>query len=325
MTRIPTLHLDRVVAEHTQDMHGKTVAITGTTSGTGFVCARELAKLGAHVLLLNRASERADAALEKLQQAVPQGRFEAIECDLQRFASVRAAAATIRERIGRLDVLCHNAGVMALPDQATADGYDVQMQTNSISPFLLTRELMGLLRASPEGRVVLHTSMARLGPPHEPKFFEARGGNLGGDGTDAENAQFSGPRWSRYHQSKLANCTFAFGLKQRVEAAGIENVKVLLAHPGLAATSLQTTSASTGGMELGGSFMSNAQSAEDGALGILRGCADPSAQSGDFFGPERWVGFPERLTPEPQLSDADNVGICWAGCEQAVGVFRLGA
>lgn len=323
MTTIPTLHLDRLVAEHTQDMHGKTVAITGTTSGTGYVCARELAKLGARVLLLNRASPRADAALAKLQQEVPQGRFEAIVCDLQAFDSVRAAARTIREQVGALDVLCHNAGVMALPDQATADGYDVQMQTNSISPFLLTSELFGLLRASPEGRVVLHTSMARLGPPHEAHFFEARGGDLGGDGTDAENAQFSGPRWSRYHQSKLANCTFAFGLKQRIEAAGVGNVKVLLAHPGLASTNLQHTSASTGGMDTNSPFMSNAQSAEDGALGILRACADPAAQSGDFYGPAQWVGFPNAITPEPMLSDADNVGICWAGCEAAVGAFRF--
>lgn len=222
-------------------------------------------------------------------------------------------------------MLCHNAGVMALPDRATVDGYDVQMQTNSISPFLLTSGLFGLLRNSPEGRVVLHSSMARLGPPHEAKFFEARGGDLGGDGTEAENMQFSGPRWSRYHQSKLANCTFAYGLKQRLQERGVGNIKVLLAHPGLASTNLQQTSASTGGMDTNSAFMSNAQSAEDGALGILRGCADPGAESGDFFGPERWVGFPNRITPEPELSDPDNLAICWAGCEAAVGAFRFDA
>lgn len=325
MTTIKTLHLDRLVADHTQDMHGKTVAITGTTSGTGYVCARELARLGARVLLLNRASERADTALARLRQEVPGGAFEPIVCDLQRFDSVRAAARDIVERIGALDVLCHNAGVMALPDQATVDGYDVQMQTNAIAPFLLTSELFGLLRASPEGRVVVHTSMARLGPPHEARYFEAVGGDLGGDGTEAENAQFSGPRWSRYHQSKLADCTFAFGLIERLQARGVGNVKVLLAHPGLAQTSLQTTSASTGGMDLASGFMANAQSAEDGALGILRACADPAAATADFFGPARWVGFPERLPAEPLLRDADNVAICWTGCERAVGAFRFEA
>ncbi len=320
---IPTQHLDAVIANHTQDMRGKTVAITGTTSGTGYVCARELAKLGAHVLLLNRASARAAKALAQLRQEVPGGRFDAVVCDLQSFDSVRAAAAHIRETVGALDVLCNNAGVMALPDEATVDGYDVQMQTNSISPFLLTSELFGLLRKSADGRVVNHTSMARRGPPHEAKFFERRGGDLGGNGTDAENASFSGPRWSRYHQTKLANCTFTYGLKQKLEERGITNVKVMIAHPGLAATGLQATTAATGGMDAESPFMANAQSAEDGALGIIRACADPQARSGDFFGPEQWVGFPQKLEPEAYLSDPTNIAINRSGCEAAVGAFRF--
>ncbi|TNF32453.1 MAG: SDR family NAD(P)-dependent oxidoreductase [Deltaproteobacteria bacterium] len=323
MTSIPTQHLDTVIAHHTQDMTGKVVAITGTTSGTGYVCARELAKLGAHVLLLNRQSERSDAALARLRQEVPEGRFDAIVCDLQSFDSVRAAARQIRDEHGALDVLCNNAGVMALPDQATVDGYDVQLQTNSISPFLLTKELFPLLLKSADGRVVNHTSMARLGPPHEARFFAKNGGDLGGDGTEEENASFTGPRWSRYHQSKLANCTFTYGLKAKLDAHGIGNVKVLLAHPGLASTGLQATTAKTGGMSLEGGFMSQAQSAEDGALGILRACADPEAQSGDFYGPQRWTGFPAKLTPEDALMAPENVRTCWDGCEAAVGPFTL--
>ncbi|MEM9693778.1 MAG: SDR family NAD(P)-dependent oxidoreductase, partial [Myxococcota bacterium] len=114
-----TKHLDDVISNHTQDMSGKVVAVTGTTSGTGYVCARELAKLGARVLLLNRASERSTASLEKLRGDVPDGKFDAVTCDLQDFASVRAAARYIRDEVGTLDVLCNNAGVMALPDRAT--------------------------------------------------------------------------------------------------------------------------------------------------------------------------------------------------------------
>jgi len=322
MTEIETKHLNDLIARHTQDMTGKVVAITGTTSGTGYVCARELAKLGARVLLLNRASKRAEASLEKLRGEVPSGDFVAITCDLQDFESVRNAAHEIGSRFDRLDVLCNNAGVMALPDQATGDGYDVQMQTNSISPFLLTRELLPLLRRSSDGRVVNHTSAARLGPDHEPQYFEQRGGDLGGDGSDEENARFAGPRWARYHQSKLANCTFTYGLAEKLRSAGIENVKVMLAHPGLAQTGLQATSAETGGMDLSTGFMGNAQSAEDGSLGIIRACADPAAQSGDFYGPEGWTGYAEKLTPEPLLSDPTNVQIYWDGCEAAVGAFR---
>ena len=188
---------------------------------------------------------------------------------------------------------------------------------------MLTKELLPLLKKSDDGRVVNHTSAARLGPPHEAKFFGKNGGNLGGEGTDAENAAFDGPRWARYHQSKLANCTFTYGLKQKLEDAGVSNLKVIIAHPGLAATSLQTTTAETGGMDLEGGFMSQAQSPEDGALGIIRACADPSAQSGDFFGPQGWTGFPEKLEAEELLTNAENVRINWEGCEAAVGEFKI--
>jgi NAD(P)-dependent dehydrogenase (short-subunit alcohol dehydrogenase family) len=304
-------------------MTGRLVAVTGTTSGTGYVCARELAKLGARVLLLNRESERSTAALLKLEQEVPNGSFSAIACDLQDFDSVRRAAQRIRDEQEVLDILCNNAGVMALPDRATKDGYDVQMQTNSISPFLLTKELFPLLRKSTDGRVVNHTSMARLGVPHEAKYFGKNGGDLGGDGSDEENARFEGPRWQRYHQSKLANCTFTYGLQEKLADHQLSNIKALLAHPGLAKTGLQTTSAKTGGMDLNGGFMSNAQSAEDGALGIIRACADPEAQSGDFYGPEGWTGFPEKLPPEELLVDPQNIKVNWEGCEAAVGPFSL--
>jgi len=304
-------------------MSDKVVAITGTTSGTGYVCAREMAKLGAKVLLLNRPSARATDSLTRLQSEVPSGLFQAIDCDLQCFDSVRQAAQQICDEHDVLDVLCNNAGVMALPDCATVDGYDVQMQTNSISPFLLTSALVGLLKQRPEVRVVNHTSMARLGAPHEAKFFAKHGGALSGDGTDAENASFGGPRWSRYHQSKLANGTFTNGLKSALEARGVSNVKVMIAHPGLASTGLQVTTAQSGGMQLGGDFMTQAQSAEDGALSIIRACAYPDARSGDFCGLEGWTGFPKKLTSEESLFSTDNIKTNWDGCEAAVGEFRL--
>lgn len=284
MTSIKTLHLEDVISNHTQDMTGRVAVVTGTTSGTGYVCARELAKRGATVLLLNRESERSSASLKRLQEEAPGGIFVAVACDLQDFESVRDAIATIRSKYDRLDVLCNNAGVMALGDDATKDGYDVQMQTNCLSHFLLTKDLFDLLRKSDDARIVNHSSMARLGPPLEAKYFGKNGGNLGGDDDGAEG--FSAPRWQRYHQTKLANCAFTYGLKAKLEAAGITNVKSLVAHPGLARTQLQHTTAKHGGMDADSPFMDQAQSPEDGALGIIRACMDPAAKSGDFFGPQ---------------------------------------
>ncbi|MFV1884875.1 MAG: SDR family NAD(P)-dependent oxidoreductase [Balneola sp.] len=320
---IETKHLDTVIDNHTQDMSGKVVAITGTTSGTGYVCAREMAKLGATVLLLNRESQRSASSLNELQAEVPEGHFHQITCDLQDFESVRLAIEEIKSRFEVLDVLCNNAGVMALPDEATKDGYDVQMQTNCISHFLLTNGLFPLLKKSEEGRIVNHTSQARLGADLEMKYFEKRGGNLGGDGTEEENQSFQGPRWYRYRQTKLANCAFTYGLIEKLEKHGIGNIKVLLAHPGLAATQLQITTAKTGGMEANSGLMRNAQSPEDGATGIIRCCADPEAGTGDFYGPEQWVGFPGKLKPEDSLSDPENIRVNWEGSEAAVGEFKF--
>ncbi len=320
---IETLHLDNVIANHSRDMRGRVAAVTGTTSGTGYVCARELAKRGATVLLLNRRSSRSESSLKSLQSEVPSGTFVAVTCDLQDFASVREAAAEINANYNRLDVLCNNAGVMALRDQATIDGYDVQMQTNCISHFLLTKELFPLLMESDDARIVNHSSMARIGGPLEAEYFGRNGGNLGGDGTEEENERITGPRWARYHQTKLANCAFTYGLKERFDGKGIKNVKALLAHPGLSMTSLQLTTAEDGGMDAESPFMNNAQSAEDGATGIIRCCMDPEAKSGDFYGPPQWRGFPDLIEPEDYLGNAQNIATNWDGCEAAVGAFEI--
>ncbi len=316
-----TLHLDTVIRDYSGDMTGKIVAITGTTTGTGFVAAREIARKGAEVLLLNRESERASQSLEKLRKQVPGGKFVPVECDLQSSTSVEKAIAQIKARYSVLDVLCNNAAVMALGDYPTVDGYDVQMQTNALSHFLLVKGLMPLLRASEEARIVNHTSRARLGGPLEARYFGKNSGNLGGDGTKEDSANFSGPRWERYHQTKLANFVFTYALNDRLAEAGIANIAAFAAHPGLSATNLQVTTAAAGGMEANSPLMENAQSAEDGATGIIRASTDPAAESGDFFGPLEWTGFPEKLTPEADLLTESNKEIFWHGCEAAVGAM----
>jgi len=322
--QIETKHLEDVLNNHGQDLTNKVVAITGTTSGTGFICAREVAKKGAMVILLNRKSERSEKSMKLLQDAVPEGKFEAIDCDLQNFSSVQNAMDTLKTKVEVIDVLVNNAGVMALEDQATGDGYDVQMQTNVISHFLITRELFPLLRKSESARIINHTSMARLGGPLEMDYFEKNGGNLGGNGTIEENHSFQGPRWQRYHQTKLANCAFTYGLKNKLEAANITNILPLLAHPGLALTNLQVTTTSAGGMDPNADLMNRAQTAEDGATGIIRATMDKKSKAGDFYGPaEGWKGYPELLTPEDYLYSESTIQINWEGCEKAVGAFDV--
>ncbi|MGI9606925.1 MAG: SDR family NAD(P)-dependent oxidoreductase [Acidimicrobiales bacterium] len=312
-------------------MAGKTVVVTGTTSGTGKVAATTLAELGAKVLVLNRSSDRSTASFADLTKACPDADLHDVECDLQSFASVQAAAASIKELCPEgVHVLCNNAGVMALGDVATTDGFDVQMQTNHLSHFLLTRELMPLLElaadAAGEARIVNHSSAARMSPGKTLKaeYLEQKGGQLGGDGSRLSNTLFSGPRWVRYNQSKLANAAFTAALHERLQKKG-SKVKALVAHPGLANTHLQQTSVKEGGMGAAftGFFMRFSQTPEDGAMGILSCMCLPNAASGQFYGPGSgriaMKGKAEPFALESFYDNADTRELLWSKSEEATG------
>jgi len=312
-------------------MQGKTVAITGTTSGTGKVAADTVASLGGTVLVLNRASDRSTKSYSELIKAHPTADVHAVECDLQSFDSVRAAAAQVSSLCpDGLDVLCNNAGVMALADTATIDGYDIQMQTNHLSHFLLTRELMALLETAAEARggarVVNHSSIARMSPSRKlaGKYLGRNGGELGGDGLGIENIMMNGPRWQRYNQSKLANAAFTAALHQRLQAQS-SKVKALVAHPGLANTHLQTNSVRDGGMGsiFTGFFMRFAQSSEDGAMGILSCMCLADAESGQFYGPGSGMsamrGKAKPFALESFYDNEETRKLLWSLSESAIG------
>lgn len=312
-------------------MTGKNVVITGTTSGTGQVAADTMALLGAEVFLLNRASERSSASLASLQETHPAAEIHAIECDLQSFASTQAAAEQMAALCpDGIDVLANNAGVMALADTATGDGFDVQMQTNHLSHFLLTRELMPLLQlaaeASGDARVVNHSSVARFAPGKKLKaeYFEKSTGQLGGDGSTMQNMMFTGPRWERYAQSKLANAAFTAALHHRLAASGSQ-VKALVAHPGLANTHLQKTSVKEGGMgaKFTDVFMRMSQSPEEGAMGLISGMALADAASGQFYGPGSGrMAIKGKAEPFPLEDFYDNDEmreLLWSKSEDAIG------
>lgn len=151
----PTTKLYPAFVKTLPSMNGKTVAITGCTSGTGLVLARTCGELGKRVIMLNRPSERADAAL----QALTQPKIDAVLVPLR---STELCQRAQQQRINALcqngiDVLCNNAGVMALPDVATGDGFDVQMQSNHLSLSPSPRHSghsLNRRRANGEARVV---------------------------------------------------------------------------------------------------------------------------------------------------------------------------
>lgn len=289
---LKSLHYDNEI-KNIPSLVGKTIAITGTTSGTGFVAAKTVAEKGAQVLLLNRKTDRSKISYDLLKSSCSKENLIDIECDLQSFESVRKAARKITDLCkDGLDVLCNNAGVMALKDQATVDGFDIQMQTNHLSHFLLTKELMPIIKGASEkkgeARIVNHSSIARFGAKKlERKYFEKRGGSLGGNGSNMFlSTLIPQGRWARYSQSKLANAAFTACLHEKFQAENL-SIKSLVAHPGLAITELQNTTVKDGGMGawMTGQFMKGGQSMEDGAIGIIKCIADIDAMSGDFYGP----------------------------------------
>lgn len=319
----PTQHYDGLVWSF-PPMAGKTVLITGCTSGTGLVLARTCGDLGARVVMLNRPSERADKALKLLVDSGTDAVL--VPCDLSRFDSVRAAGAALRERFAEsgCDVLCNNAGIMGVPDAATVDGFDVQMQANHLSHFLLTHEVWPLLetaaRLRGEARVVNHSSGAR-GRPQQPlkaDYLRRNGGRLGGDG-------FIGmPKWIRYRQSKLANLLFTYALHERAAKRPGNRVKALCAHPGPTDSGLQAKTTAAGGTTLLDRFILSrtlkaAHSVEDGTSGIARCCCEPGVESGAFYGPEgRGKAGPARLLPPERNPDAETV--LWTESMAATGV-----
>jgi NAD(P)-dependent dehydrogenase (short-subunit alcohol dehydrogenase family) len=307
-------------------MTGKTVAITGCTSGTGFVLAQTCGELGARVIMLNRPSTRADAAL----LALTKRNLDAIlvPCDLQSFESVRAAVAKLKTLCpDGVDVLCNNAGVMGMPDLATGDGFDVQMQSNHLSHFLLTSEIWPLLEIAAtkhgEARIVNHSSGARKAPPAplNALYLGKNGGKLGGDG-------FPGfDKWRRYQQSKLANLLFTYALHDKIlqeRPAFAGKIKSLCAHPGPTDTGLQAKTAKAGGTQLFDQFilwraLKIAQSVEDGSLGIIRASCEPGVDSLGFYGPAGFSkGGPAELLPQERNAEGEQ--LLWAESLKATSV-----
>lgn len=299
---------------------GTTVAVTGCTSGLGFVIAKTCAERGATVYMLNRPSARAVEAVE----AVGRG-ARGVDCDLTSFASTREAAANVMKQSGGVvDVLVLNAGVMALPFDATpSDGYDVQMQTNVISHWLLTRELFPALRASSSARVVSQSSLAaKMSSALRKECFEKV----------PMCTSWAKSTWDIYGQTKLSNLVFTEALQTRLDAAKITNVKAVAAHPGIAATELQVTTANNPGR--GASSFQLAllgksgifQSEADGATPALVAAFDASVEGGDFFGPSRMFqckGAPKKV-PKDKKVTPQACDILWSGCEAATGVsFNL--
>jgi NAD(P)-dependent dehydrogenase (short-subunit alcohol dehydrogenase family) len=193
------------------DLSGRTVVVTGASSGLGAIAARDLAAAGAHVVLAVRNVTKG----EKVAAAI-HGNTEVRPLDLSDLGSVRAFA---NSWSGDLDILINNAGIMAVPEGKTVDGFETHIGTNHLGPFALTTLLL----------------------PHITDRIVTVSSGLAGIGRiDLEDLN-----WRRrgykpmraYGQSKLANLLFTVELQRRLTSAD-SKVRAVTAHPGVAATPL---------------------------------------------------------------------------------------
>jgi NAD(P)-dependent dehydrogenase (short-subunit alcohol dehydrogenase family) len=156
-TRIGYVLRERLVERGPIDLAGKTVVVTGASSGIGEAAATGLARGGARVLLAVRNRERGELALQRILAAVPNAELELVICDISSLASVRHAAARLLASQPKIDVLVNNAGILPASRIHTEEGFELTFATNVLGPFLLTAALLPALTAaavSPPARVI---------------------------------------------------------------------------------------------------------------------------------------------------------------------------
>ncbi len=218
--------------ERLGNLEGKTYLITGANAGAGFQAARTLLKKNAKVVMLNRSSEKSQAAVAELKQEFgANADVSFVRMDLSILDSVRKAAEEVLKTVSRIDALICNAAIAQVPSRKlTVDGFESQLGTNHYGHFLLCGLLFDRIVQS-KGRIVVVASL---------------GYNMG-----LKTIKFDDMNWAKdyganiaYSQSKLAQMMFAYELQDRLAAAGRADVEVYVCHPGSSATSLISTSGS---------------------------------------------------------------------------------
>ena len=206
---IQTNHRDRTAERRIEMdlkvMDGKTVLITGASSGIGFETARQLAALGAQVLMVSRDPQRGQLARTRVAESSLGKGPALLLADLSSQASIRLLAHEVRSRYSHIDVLINNAGAVFSRRELTVDRIEQTFALNHLAPFLLTQLLFDLVQAAPAGRIInvsseIHSAtldFANLQGEKRYNFLEA------------------------YYTSKLENILFTYELARRVDGAGV--------------------------------------------------------------------------------------------------------
>ena len=273
------------------EMAGTTVVLTGASSGIGLVAAREFARAGAHVVLAVRNVPKGEDVARAME-----GSVEVRELDVSDLGSIREFAS---KWTGPITVLVNNAGIMDVPLSRTRDGFDLQTATNSLGPFLLTHLLLPKIT----DRVVWVASQLH------------RMGHLNLDDLGWDTRPYK--PLDAYNDSKLQVVLFSLELQRRLTATG-SKVRSVLAHPGIATTTLVAHSSSNAINRF--SFLLN--DPEHGALPTLF-AATQNVAGNAYVGPDgvgSIKGSPTVRKPGKAGLDMVAAQGLWAAVSAKVGV-----
>jgi NAD(P)-dependent dehydrogenase (short-subunit alcohol dehydrogenase family) len=306
-------------ADDVPDQAGRVAVVTGANTGIGFAAAELLARRGATVVLACRDAGRAEVAAERIRAGAPGDvDVHVVALDLADLGSVHDAAAVVRDRWDRIDVLLNNAGVMAPPATFTADGVELQFATNHLGHFAWTGLLLDRLLPVPGSRVVAITSTGhRLAPRDVVGAAVAP--------ADGERPRYRPLR--AYGGSKLANLVYAYELQRRLEAAGVPT-RSLAAHPGSTRTEVfrhqreAWPAVLRPAADFGTRFVS--QPAAAGALPGVRAATDPEAVGGTCYGPRglELRGLPVVVRTSGRSRDVRVQRELWDRSEELTGVHH---
>ena len=195
--------------------------ITGGSDGIGYVAARELARMGARVVIVGRNAAKTDGAVQRIVEETGNSRIDGVLADLSSQVQVRRVAAEALDLLPRIDVLLNNAGALFLSNSRSVEGLEMTFALNHIGYFLLTSLLLERLRESAPARVINVSSSSHWSPgKFKMEDLPKPGSNRG---------------YRAYGRSKLCNILFTYELARRLEGT---DITVNALHPGLVRTNI---------------------------------------------------------------------------------------
>ncbi|XP_078534870.1 retinol dehydrogenase 12-like [Lissotriton helveticus] len=283
------------------DLSGKTALVTGANTGIGKCIALDLARRNARVLLACRSRERGQEALTEIQKKTGNPDVVLRIIDTSSMASVRAFAEQVLREEKRLDILVNNAGASGLPLSVTSEGLELTYATNQLGAFLLTNLLLGLMRQSTEGRIVVVSSLT-----HRQGKVDLR--HLKGEGT--QKLSMNGA----YNNTKLMNVLFSNELARRLQGTGLIVNSV---NPGIVRTEVMRNYSWILRLLFHAIGLLFFKSPEEGASSTIY-CAvaeDVSGISGKYFDSDCSLVLPSEEARDMALATK-----LWDACERATGL-----